>query len=578
MGGNMKRPATLSGYGPGPADSLAATKLSVGGSILPKLARFVKLTPWRLILALWSGMLCFGTSNAASINDVFAGIAMRVPEFAGVDIDEQQDVLNIHLRRGNAAAAQAVIAELKTAFGDLHLRQSRVQVLSAIFGFLELKRWHDDIAMSVLQHSGVTFTGIDHRNNQVVIGVEDAGVRSSVESELAAFHLPPEAVNFMETGPIQVNSSLSDFRRPLLGGLEIGTSIGTQCSLGFNARRSGISGFVTASHCSSRDGAPPGTIGTTYFQPADGVSRIGVETVDPRFHGCFCTPSLFGLRLCLFNCRSSDSAFVRLDPSIGAAVGLVARPLTSAGPAAWDGTSTFNITGGATPFIGLSVAKIGRTTGRTNGTVLLTGLTVPIVSENFPFVTRKLLQNQVAATNVFEAGDSGAPVIRVTGDPESGLNPLSASLEGLGWAGLGRLISGAPGALFSPISGVQTDIGPLTFAANPNADLMAISPDNFSGFCRVVGDKVRVAVRVANLGASSAPGSTTRVDFGSFGSFDVPTPVVPSGGFVDLGPIEPPPGCFNPDCGFAITVDTTNNVNEGPAGEGNNTVVSDCVG
>jgi hypothetical protein len=551
-----------------------------------------------LILVVGIVALALGTSRAASINDVFAAIAMRVPEFGGVHIDEQQDVLYVHLRNGTPAAAQAVVAELKTAFGDHHLRQGKVQALPATFGFSELKHWHDQIAMDVLQHPGVTFIGIDHANNRVVIGVEDAGVRSSLEPDLAGFYFPSEAVNFTETGPIQLKSNLSALNRPIVGGLQNGTPFAS-CSVGFNATRASVLGFVTASHCSNPDDVAPGRINTVYTQPSGG-SRVGVETVDPGFHGCYCTPRVFGFRVCLFNCRSSDSAFVRLDPAVSATLGLIAatppefppeflaNPLlflstlsTPAGSTEWDGKSFFHIVGGGTPFVGLNVTKVGQTSGRTDGIVLLTGLTVPLVSKSFPFVTRKLLQNQVLATYLFEAGDSGAPVLHVPiaqlieqlisgGDAE-------VSLLGIAWGGLGVLVSGLPGALFSPISGVQADLGPLTFVASPNPDLVAVSSFT-SGFCTVGVERLRVVVRVENRGGAFAPASITRVSFPPFASFDLPTPGIPAGGFVDLQPIETPPGCFNPDCGFAITVDAFDNVNEGPAGEANNTVTSSCVG
>jgi len=49
------------------------------------------------------------------------------------------------------------------------------------------------------------------------------------------------------------------------------------------------------------------------------------------------------------------------------------------------------------------------------------------------------------------------------------------------------------------------------------------------------------------------------------------------GSFVDLDPIEPPIGCPH-DCGFAVTVDSTDIVDEGPDGEANNSTAGACVG
>jgi len=173
-----------------------------------------------ILLLIGSVALAFGTGRAASINDVFAGIAMQVPEFAGVHIDEHRDILYIHMHNGHPAAARAAVAELKTSFGDQHLKQGTVQIIPATFRFSELKHWHDQIAVDVLQHPGVTFIGIDHADNRVVVGVEDSDVRSSLEPKLVGYRLPPEAIHFMETGPAEFKS-LKDFTRPLVGGLNI---------------------------------------------------------------------------------------------------------------------------------------------------------------------------------------------------------------------------------------------------------------------------------------------------------------------------------------------------------------------
>ena len=55
----------------------------------------------------------------------------------------------------------------------------------------------------------------------------------------------------------------------------------------------------------------------------------------------------------------------------------------------------------------------------------------------------------------------------------------------------------------------------------------------------------------------------------------MPTPSLALGQSVDLSfPI--PPGCFNPDCGFRITVDANGDVVE--ANEANNTASGICIG
>jgi hypothetical protein len=149
-----------------------------------------------------------------------------------------------------------------------------------------------------------------------------------------------------------------------------------------------------------------------------------------------------------------------------------------------------------------------------------------------------------------------------------------ALLEGVHWG----FVPGVILSFFSPISSVQKDIGPLTFVANSNPDLVAVSPP--STFCTAVGNRRLVAIRVANVGGASAGPSTTRVDFPPFGSLDVPTDGLSLGGSVDLPLIDPTSlgACVGGDCTFVITVDVNNDVDEGPAGEANNTTAVNCPG
>jgi hypothetical protein len=543
--------------------------------VTKKAASFGRLTRLALILAVGIAALPCVRSQAASVNDVFAAIAMRVPAFAGVHVDEQQELLYVHLRNGPPQIEQAVLAELKIYFSNQKWQRYKVQVLPAAFSFTQLKQWHDRMAMRVLQHPGVTFIGIDHANNRVVIGVKDSNERASVEPQLATLSHPREAVDFMETGPLKLQGPfpglelLDARRRPLVGGQGIGVPGGT-CTIGFIAKRKGALGFVTASHCSSRQGAADKS--DEYYQGGD---FVGLEETDPSFFGCNCL--ILGRYLCRNHCRFSDSTFVKLDPSRGTDVSADLGLIADAGflfPI-WDQMSTNRIETAGDPLIGHVVATVGRTSGWEPGVVFLTGVTVNISllnaliprTLNPPFT--RLLLNQVLAYNNSFKGDSGGPVTDEKG----------STLEGINWGSFVGL------SLFSPISGVLADLGDLEFVAPPalppkKPDLVAQSQPGSTRFCTVVGNQPRVVVRVSNRGDAPAGHSTTRVDFPPLNHFDIATPPVGNSAdrSLDLLPIEPPAGCFQPDCNFVITVDINNDVDEGSAGEANNMVLGSCPG
>jgi hypothetical protein len=103
-------------------------------------------------------------------------------------------------------------------------------------------------------------------------------------------------------------------------------------------------------------------------------------------------------------------------------------------------------------------------------------------------------------------------------------------------------------------------------------DLIPV-PDANGSFCRR--HNLTLIVTVRNQGTAAAGPSTTRVDFGSHGIVDQPTPPLAPGASVDLNfPI--PPGCFDPDCDFRIVVDFGNAVAE--SDEGNNFASGVCLG
>ena len=97
-------------------------------------------------------------------------------------------------------------------------------------------------------------------------------------------------------------------------------------------------------------------------------------------------------------------------------------------------------------------------------------------------------------------------------------------------------------------------------------------PDASGQFCRLEGRNLIVTVK--NQGTAGAGASTTRVDFPS-GASTQPTSPLGIGATVDVAfPI--PANCFQPDCSFRITVDSTSVVDE--SNEGNNTASGTCIG
>lgn len=113
-------------------------------------------------------------------------------------------------------------------------------------------------------------------------------------------------------------------------------------------------------------------------------------------------------------------------------------------------------------------------------------------------------------------------------------------------------------------------------ASDVLADLVPVRVDQT--FCNIViaPPGLSLVVTVKNQGSSVASASNTTVAFSSGEVFSLPTGFLAPGQSVDLPALSIPLGCFQPDCSFRITVDSSDQVNE--FDEANNSVQGQCVG
>lgn len=353
---------------------------------------------------------------------------------------------------------KASLSRLIGNYPALDLR--KIDTLPGRYGFAELESWHELLLPVVADLPGWTSLDVQEKVNRLQVGVMDDQTRDAIEKSLPELGIPLEAVEFIPGYRDELLDAcdnppddLTDCRRPLLGGFKIegatavgGTSVGS-CTLGFLARRNGIQGMVTASHCTERYLEPDGTV---VHQP--GVSkRIGVEVVDPSpFTG------IGGVCPIGSQCRWADAAWIQLDSTVAANQGWIARP-SIYGEISWNG-GLFAIKGVIGPYIGMEVFKVGKTTGLTQGFVTETNVNV-----NKPPFVGTIFLDQHRANFYGDDGDSGAAVFTFT---ESD-NGLDIYLVGILWGA-------APGTytnnIFSDVQYAQwgNDLGPLNVVVPPS--------------------------------------------------------------------------------------------------------------
>jgi hypothetical protein len=289
--------------------------------------------------------------------------------------------------------------------------------------------------LPVFELAGVVFTDADETRGRVVVGVLDADMQGLVRATAARLGVSAQDIEIVETEPIFQVATLRDSLRPAPAGAQIRFSAYV-CSLGFNARLDGVSGFVTASHCSDRQGSVEGT---QYYQPVNQIpdELIGTEITDP--------PYLRGVSGCPKGrvCRNSDSNFVQAADASDLGFGKIAKT---------DGVNTgslvvageFAITGEGVAGVKTSVNKVGRTTGWGQGLVTRTCTNTGVSGSNIVLLCQTWVENKNAV--IVQGGDSGSPVFSISGG--------NATLLGNLWGGN----SSGTQFVYSPLSGIRADL------------------------------------------------------------------------------------------------------------------------
>jgi len=356
-------------------------------------------------------------------------LTRALPGFGGLFVDH--GVPTVYLtdlaQRGLAEQLLGDFARSRGAAG--------IRVVAGRFAYRDLDRWFQQVSYEAFAQGRVVFVDLDEAANRVLVGVEPGASHANIRGLAARMGVPAEALTVRDAEPIHALATLQSQVRPVVAGLQINFG-NFLCSIGFNATSGGQASFVTASHCTNRQG---GTEGTLYYQSlaSQANSFIGTEVDDPTYfrnrNGC---PK--GRR-----CRFSDAARAAYAGGVSFTLGGIAA---TSGPnnGSLTITGTISITGEANAVVGDVANKIGRTTGWTQGTVSATCVNTGVSGTNIVQLCQTFVDAGVGA------GDSGSDVF--------GLSGGQATLLGGLWGG------NSAGTLFvySPISNIERELGPLT--------------------------------------------------------------------------------------------------------------------
>ena len=380
-------------------------------------------------------------------------VAALVPGFGGYFLDPSGAPTVYLLDASQRPAAEAALAAFLVSRGftstDLVVRHGQYE-------YTQLDAWYGVARSAAFAVSGIVLGDVDEGKNRLRFGVTSAVAAAQVQSAVAALGVPAGAVVLEQRAPYAPLTTLRERVRPLMGSLQLNfflyppnglPGVSYLCTLGFNAELNGERSFITNSHCTNNEGGT--TLPTTYYQSRRSTldNRVGIEVDDPEWQFSLdtnlrCPPP--------FQCRWSDAARVRIDDTVAAELGRIAR-LDEITTTLADTIHTidghFSIRGERGPVEGEVVNKVGRTTGWTQGPTLGTCVDVLALETNHI----RLCQVQVAA--LVDGGDSGSPVFwRKGGGP-------SVALLGILWGG--SVDEADPSFTYSPLSGIRRDLGDI---------------------------------------------------------------------------------------------------------------------
>jgi len=343
------------------------------------------------------------------------------------------------IRVGLLGAAALALAPW---FQQQHQAAAAMRVLPGRYAWQDLERWTAQATPEALAVPGAVFSDADEAGNRVHIGAENATAASRVRAVVARLGIPAAAVKVEIVKPIRQVATLRGSVRPVVAGVQINFP-GFLCSLGFNATRNGVTGFVTASHCTNTQG---GVESTPYWQPAQTTkpTQIATETVDPVYRS-----TLSGCPV-KRTCRRSDAAFAKYINGTTSTLGSIAKTATtSSSDLTIAGHWAITSNAASSSFtVGQTMNKVGRTTGWSRGKVTATCATVNVSSSPVTQICQTIVRANV------RGGDSGSPVFSVT----SGSN---VRLTGVLWGG-GTDETGATVFVFSPFANITGEVGGLT--------------------------------------------------------------------------------------------------------------------
>ena len=375
-------------------------------------------------------------TTLARFTDPYTELGRKVPAFGGMFVDEDKDTLYVYLVRGELGDLAQADQAIRELFGPPRPPVRHLVELDGKYTFLQLREWRDILSVDLLTIPAVSYLGIAHARNRILVAVENSSAEPLIEMVLQELAVPRSAVTIEPASPpnsdddaaelptlltAAESKTLQDRWRPAVGGLKIQIkeeNVGKKfsCTFAFGATRGKMGGFLTAAHCAEDFTIRDAMVYQPQFvepkdEEDDNFIGGGKDSYLPKYfagkRGDFSRPQR---RVC----RLSDTVFLERFTSSDAAIGQIAQ--TAMGKIDWNGMTKYRIVAKqpTKDFVaGQKVMMEGMMSGRLEGTVTDPCAEIPVTGSNVTFLCQAIVDWK-GKTPV--AGDSGGPVFVPKGD------------------------------------------------------------------------------------------------------------------------------------------------------------------
>ena len=361
-------------------------------------------------------------TDLVGIDELHGKFSTNLPSYGGMFINEEKGLIFVYVKDEKDKE------KIKQALGK-YRGKVNVVFLKGRYSFDQLVKWKKQVEKldaKTLEKLGITMIDADEAHNTLTIGLANVTPEKLklLENELEKLAIPKEAVRVEKREYMRLNTN-TDPIRPLIGGIQIANKeLGGIGTLGYVGYYGSKKYAITAGHFGIY-----GTSGQHVYQPDTGSEDyyIGQIAYNPFFRDDEPVPYRYSDSL-LIHVANAD-----ISTEIYANGNVIGKKYS------------------VEQYVGEIVYKVGRTTGKTSGSIINKCVTsVMHYTEEeqlkYGYPPTAYFYCQMEANFYAAGGDSGAPVYH-------NYRNEAAVLYGIYWGGTDTV------SAYSPIDGIEEDLG-----------------------------------------------------------------------------------------------------------------------